>query len=124
MVSDAGKFDLQQLDDLIHSKVRLGIMAALASAEEVDFNFLKEKLNLTDGNLSANMRRLEEAGYIEVTKTFLQRKPKTLYRITSLGQKAFEQYLEHLRLIIGDNLLHWKKDDSSISYAVCCAGLL
>jgi len=93
-------FNYQQLDDLIHSKVRLGIMATLVSAEEVDFNFLKEKLNLTDGNLSANMRKLEEAGYIEVTKTFFQRKPKTIYKMTDKGRKAFENYVENLKRIL------------------------
>lgn len=93
-------FNYQQLDDLIHSKVRLGIMATLVSAEEVDFNFLKEKLNLTDGNLSANMRKLEEAGYIEVTKTFFQRKPKTIYKMTDKGRNAFENYVENLKRLL------------------------
>ena len=93
-------FNYQQLDDLIHSKVRLGIMATLASAEEVDFNFLKEKLNLTDGNLSANMRKLEEAEYIEVTKTFFQRKSKTIYKMTDKGRNAFENYVENLKRLL------------------------
>ena len=95
------EFNYQKLDDLIHSKVRLGIMAALASAEEVGFNFLKEKLNLTDGNLSANMRKLEDAGYIKIIKTFFQRKPKTIYQITDEGRMAFENYLENLKGVIG-----------------------
>ena len=95
------EFNYQKLDELIHSKVRLGIMAALVSAEEVDFNFLKEKLNLTDGNLSANMRKLEDAGYIKIIKTFFQRKPKTIYQITDEGNKAFENYLESLKGILG-----------------------
>lgn len=94
------EFNYQKLDDLIHSKVRLGIMAALASSEEVDFNFLKEKLNLTDGNLSANMRKLEDAGYINIKKTFFQRKPKTIYQITDEGRKAFENYLESLKRVL------------------------
>lgn len=75
------EFNYQKLDDLIHSKVRLGIMAALASAEEVGFNFLKEKLNLTDGNLSANMRKLEDAGYIKIIKLFFSVNPKQCIKL-------------------------------------------
>jgi len=94
------RFNFQELDDLIHSKVRLGIMATLIAAEEVDFNFLKENLNLTDGNLSANMRKLEEAGYIEIKKEFFKRKPTTSYKITKRGRNAFENYINNLKKIL------------------------
>ncbi|MBU8921552.1 MAG: transcriptional regulator [Bacteroidales bacterium] len=95
-------FDYHKLDNLIHSKVRLGIIAALVAAESVDFSFLKEKLDLTDGNLSVNMKKLEEAGYIKTKKTFIKHKPNTSYRITAKGKKAFDRYLENLKKILDD----------------------
>lgn len=93
-------FDYLQLEDLIHSRVRLSIMTALITSIEVDFSFLKEKLHLSDGNLSVNMRKLEEAGYVNITKQFIKRKPRTTYRITEKGREAFEKYIGNLKKII------------------------
>jgi len=75
-------------------------MTALITSIEVDFSFLKEKLHLSDGNLSVNMRKLEEAGYVNITKQFIKRKPRTTYRITEKGREAFEKYIGNLKKII------------------------
>ncbi len=94
------EFNYKDLDRVIHSPVRLGIMTVLISAKEVDFKFLKAKLSLSDGNLSANMTKLEEAGFIEVRKFFKGKKPMTVYNITKGGRKAFKNYVENLEKII------------------------
>ena len=89
------------IDAVIHERVRLSIVAALAVSPELSFNELKSMLTLTDGNLSAHSRTLEEAGYIVVDKTFRGRRPYTTMRQTAKGRKAFARYLETLRQIIG-----------------------
>ena len=94
------EFDYQQLDDIIHSRIRLAIFSVLISVEEAEFNFLKEKVNTTDGNLSVHLRKLEDAGYILVKKQFVERKPKTLYSLSTKGKKAFEMYVERLEKMI------------------------
>lgn len=94
------EFDYQQLDDIIHSRIRLAIVAVLISVDEADFNFLKEKVNATDGNLSVHLKKLEEAGYIHVRKEFVDRKPKTVYALSKKGMKAFEIYIERLEKMI------------------------
>lgn len=94
------EFDFRELNRIIHSPVRLGIMAAMVSSDEVNFRFLKEKLELSDGNLSANMTKLEEAGFIIINKSFVNKKPVTTYRVTELGQKAFRKYIENIEKII------------------------
>jgi DNA-binding transcriptional ArsR family regulator len=78
------------LDQLIHERVRLGIVSALAATKKLSFGELKEILNLTDGNLSIHARKLEEAGYISCHKFFLGRRPQTEYELTATGKKAFE----------------------------------
>jgi DNA-binding MarR family transcriptional regulator len=90
-----------ELDDIIHSKIRLGVMSVLMTADSAQFTYLKEVLKTTDGNLSVHLRKLEDAGYIRVEKKFVRRKPQTLCRITSKGRKAFERYVEVLERIIG-----------------------
>lgn len=94
------EFDYQQLDDIIHSRIRLAIIAVLISVEEAEFNFLKEKVNTTDGNLSVHIRKLDEAGYVSVKKEFIDRKPKTVYALSNKGRKAFELYVERLGKMI------------------------
>ena len=94
------EFDYQQLDDVIHSRIRLAVMSLLISLEEAEFNFLKEKINATDGNLSVHLKKLEDAGYISVKKEFINRKPRTMYTLTKKGRKAFEDYLEQLEKMI------------------------
>jgi len=75
-------------------------MAVLVSVEEAEFNFLKEKINATDGNLSVHIKKLEEAKYVSVKKIFVDRKPLTKYKITTKGYKAFEAYIKNLESII------------------------
>src|SRR3989442_8228436 len=92
-------FDYQQIDDVLHSRIRTAIMAVLVSVDEAEFTFIRDKINATDGNLSVHMKKLEDSKYISVTKKFIDRKPVSLYRITNKGRKAFESYigfLEHL----------------------------
>ena len=87
-------------DRLIYERVRLGIMSALAMNDELTFNELKALFNASDGNLGAHARKLEEAGYVECTKSFEARRPKTIYRITGVGRKALLRYLEHIEAVI------------------------
>jgi DNA-binding HxlR family transcriptional regulator len=90
----------QELDRLIHERIRLGILSALAVNESVSFNDLKKLLKTSDGNLSVHARKLEGAGYIACTKSFAGRVPKTEYRLTGTGHRAFERYLEDMELLI------------------------
>lgn len=92
-------------DDIIHSKIRLGVMSILVTAESAQFTYLKEITEATDGNLSVHLKKLEDAGYISVQKQFVHRKPQTLCRITSKGRKAFEKYVDALEKIIGKQFL-------------------
>ncbi|MGD8360161.1 MAG: transcriptional regulator [Gemmatimonadota bacterium] len=87
-------------DQLIHGRVRLGIVSALAVEESLTFNELKARLETSDGNLSVHARRLEEAGYLKVTKSFEHRIPRTEYRLTAAGRKALERYLDHMEALI------------------------
>lgn len=87
-------------DAIIHERVRLSIVAALAVAPQLSFNELKQMLGLTDGNLSAHARTLDEAGYIAVEKSFRGRRPYTAMRLTPKGRKAFQSYLGTLRQIV------------------------
>lgn len=88
------------LDRLIHERIRLGIVSALAVNDHLTFNDLKKLLRTTDGNLSVHARKLEEAGYVDCEKYFDGRTPKTEYRLTSPGRKALERYLDHMEAII------------------------
>ncbi len=91
---------LSPLDPVIHSRIRLGILSVLASVEEAAFTYLKEALDTTDGNLSANLTRLEEAGYVSVRKTFKGKRPLTTCRMTKKGLSAFQAYLKALEAYI------------------------
>ena len=88
------------LDQLIHERVRLGIVSALVSTKKLSFGELKEILNLTDGNLSIHARKLEDAGYVECRKFFEGRRPQSEYTLTSTGRKAFEKYVNHMEALI------------------------
>lgn len=87
-------FDIARIDDVIHGRMRLGIMAALSGVESADFATLKARLQATDGNLSVHLRKLEEAGFVTVTKRFVGRKPLTEASMTNTGRKAFVAYLD------------------------------
>lgn len=89
-----------EIDAVIHERARLAIVSALAVAPELSFNELKAMLSLTDGNLSAHSRTLDEAGYIVIEKTFRGRRPHTTMRLSPKGRKAFQRYVETLRQII------------------------
>lgn len=92
---------IPDLDRVIHPRIRLGIVSALAAADSpLTFNDLKRLLQTTDGNLSVHARKLEEANYIACTKSFEGRMPKTEYMLTSAGRKAFDKYLDHMEAII------------------------
>jgi len=88
------------LDRLIHERIRLGIVSALAVNRSLTFNELKALLKTTDGNLSVHARKLEEADYIVCTKSFAGRLPKTEYRLTGAGRRALERYLDHMEALI------------------------
>jgi DNA-binding HxlR family transcriptional regulator len=89
-----------ELDRLIHERLRLGIVSALAVNEQLTFNDLKRLLQTTDGNLSVHARKLEDAHYVTCDKTFEGRIPRTEYRLTAAGRRAFEKYLTHMEAII------------------------
>jgi DNA-binding MarR family transcriptional regulator len=88
------------LDRVIHERTRLGIVSALAVNASLTFSELKQLLRVTDGNLSVHARKLEDAGYIACTKSFAGRLPRTAYRLTSLGRRALEKYLDHMDSLI------------------------
>jgi DNA-binding HxlR family transcriptional regulator len=92
--------DIPQLDRLIHEKLRLGIVSALAAAPTLTFSNLKKLLDTTDGNLSVHARKLEEAGYIVCEKSFEGRVPKSEYKLTADGKKALERYLDHMEALV------------------------
>jgi DNA-binding transcriptional ArsR family regulator len=88
------------LDRLLHDRMRLGIVSALAAGDELSFTDLKAALNATDGNLSVHARKLEEAGYVSCAKTFAGRTPRTDYKLTASGRRALEKYLDHMDALI------------------------
>lgn len=88
------------LDRLIHERLRLGMLSALAVNESLSFNDLKKLMQTTDGNLSVHARKLEEAAYVTCTKSFEGRVPRTEYAITPLGRRALERYLDHMEALI------------------------
>jgi len=88
------------LDRLIHERLRLGIVSALAVNDTLSFSDLKKLMKTTDGNLSVHARKLEEADYIACTKSFEGRMPRTEYRLTSTGRRALERYLDHMEALI------------------------
>lgn len=91
---------VERLDRLIHERVRLGIVSALAVNETLTFSDLKRLLRATDGNLSVHARKLERAGYVACAKSFDGRLPKTTYRLTAAGRRALSRYLDHMEAVI------------------------
>lgn len=100
-MSDHG---IDKISDIIHGRLRLGVMAFLANAEAASFTELKTALSVTSGNLSIQMRKLEEAGYIKIDKSIVGRKPLTTIRMTAAGRKAFVTYIEALSDVLGGAL--------------------
>ena len=95
-----GKGSAVALDRVIHERVRLAIVSALAGAETLSFNELKSLLGITDGNLSVHARRLEEAGFVACDKRFVERVPHTTFKLTAAGRKALDAYLGHMESLI------------------------
>ena len=94
------EFDINGIDEVIHGRLRLGVMAFLASAGEADFNTLKARLSATDGKLSVHLRKLEEAGYVAIAKRFVAKKPLTTVTLTEAGREAFIAYLDAIARLV------------------------
>ena len=99
-ITTAAAKETAGLDRLIHERLRLGIVSALAANESLTFPELKKLLDATDGNISIHARKLEEAGYITCTKSFAGRKPQTEYKLTQAGRDALTKYLNHMEALI------------------------
>jgi DNA-binding MarR family transcriptional regulator len=95
-------FDIDGLDEVIHGRVRLGVMAWLVGHQEADFNDLKARLKATDGNLSVHLRKLEEAGYVAIAKSFVDRTSLTRVRLTPAGREAFIAYLAAMESLVAE----------------------
>ncbi len=95
-----GEFDIAAIDDVIHGRLRLGIMAYLSGSGVAEFNELKAKLQASDGNLSVHLRKLEEVAYIQIDKTYAGRKPLTRVSITDKGRNAFLSYLDAIEKLL------------------------
>lgn len=93
-------FDYQDIDDVIHARIRLAIMTILLTLGPADFTRLKKQTKTSDGNLSSHLRKLEEAGYIEVDKSFVGRKPLTSYCLSEKGKKAYANYIEVIERLV------------------------
>ncbi|HET7552658.1 MAG TPA: transcriptional regulator [Gemmatimonadaceae bacterium] len=96
----AGPAESRELDNLIHHRMRLGIVSALAANDTLTFNELKSLMDTTDGNLSVHARKLEDASYVVCTKRFEGRRPRTEYRLTAAGRSALQRYLDHMEALI------------------------
>lgn len=93
--------DLPELNPVVHGRLRLALLSLLSSVEEAEFTWLRAKTEATDGNLGAQLLKLEEAGYVAVEKKFVLRKPQTRYRITETGRHALSEYVRALRQLLG-----------------------
>ena len=93
--------ELPELNPVIHGKLRLALLSLLAGVEEAEFTWLRAKTGSTDGNLGAQLMKLEEAGYVAVEKKFVQRKPQTIYRMTEAGREALQDYVQALKQLLG-----------------------
>jgi DNA-binding MarR family transcriptional regulator len=95
-MSDAGAFDHDTIDEVIHGRIRLGVVAYLSAVESALFSELRDRVGATDGNLSAHLRKLEEAGYLRVDKSFVNRKPRTRLSLTLRGRQAWSTWLDRI----------------------------
>jgi DNA-binding MarR family transcriptional regulator len=95
---------LPELDPIVHGQLRLAVLSLLSGVDQADFRWLRDRTDSTDGNLGANLARLEQAKYVAVTKKFIGRKPTSLYRITLAGRKALAAYVSALRKLLGGTL--------------------
>jgi len=93
--------DLPELNPVVHGKLRLALLSLLAGVEQADFTWLRDKTGSTDGNLGAQLLKLEEAGYVAVEKKFIKRKPQSIYRMTETGRAALSEYVQALKQLLG-----------------------
>lgn len=93
-------FDIEQIDEVVHGRLRLGIMASLRTSDSIDFSTLKSGLRATDGNLSSHLRTLETAGYLTLKKQFVGRKPQTMVALTGAGRAAFRRYVQVMSSLV------------------------
>jgi DNA-binding HxlR family transcriptional regulator len=93
--------ELPELNPVIHGKLRLALLSLLVGVEEAEFTWLRSKTGSTDGNLGAQLLKLEEAGYVAVEKKFVQRKPQSIYRVTDVGRAALIEYVQALKQLLG-----------------------
>lgn len=94
-------FDYRELDDIIHSRIRLSVMAILASVKDAEFTYLRDQVRTTDGNLSTHLSRLDEAGYVESRKELADDRPVSRYRLTAEGRAAFRAYVDRMESLLG-----------------------
>ncbi len=100
MAESGNDFEIDSLDEVIHGRLRLGVMAYLSTAGSADFNTLKARLGATDGNLSAHLKKLEESGYVRIDKRFVGKKPLTEAVLTEAGRAAFIRYLDAMSRLV------------------------
>jgi DNA-binding PadR family transcriptional regulator len=93
--------DLPELDPVVHGRLRLALLSLLSGVEQAEFTWLRTKTQATDGNLGAQLLKLEEAGYVTIKKKFVLRKPQTVYRITETGRQALAAYVQALKQLLG-----------------------
>lgn len=96
--------DLPELNPIVHGKLRLALLSLLAGVDEAEFTWLRAKTGSTDGNLGAQLLKLEEAGYVAVEKSFVQRKPQSTYRLTGEGRTALSDYVAALKQLLGGSI--------------------
>ena len=93
--------ELPELDPLVHGQLRLAVLSILSTVDNADFTYLRDRTGSTDGNIAAHLLKLEQAGYIAVEKTFLNRKPLSIYRMTETGRTALTNYIRNLKKLLG-----------------------
>ncbi len=96
--------DLPELNPVVHGRLRLSLLSLLSGVEKAEFTWLREKTEATDGNLGAQLLKLEEAGYVTVEKKFVRRKPQSLYRLTETGRQALTEYVQALKRLLGSTM--------------------
>ena len=96
--------ELPDLNPVIHGKLRLALLSLLTTVEEAEFTWLRARTGSTDGNLGAQLAKLEEAGYVGVEKKFVERKPQSIYRMTEAGRKALTEYVQALKQLLGESI--------------------
>ncbi len=99
--TDAQRAELPELNPVIHGKLRLAVLSLLTTVEQAEFTWLRARTGSTDGNLGAQLAKLEEAGYVTVNKSFVDRKPQSTYRLTEDGRKALTEYVQALKQLLG-----------------------